>query len=64
MGRLYEGLWRVLVVYDNKHGAEEYAYTEPDTYDECQIRCMLHGMGVPFEGNRVKRALIVGPILL
>ena len=63
MGRMYEGLWRVLLVYDTDTG-EEYSYTEPDTYDECAKRCFLHGMGVPFEGKRVKRALIVGPILL
>jgi hypothetical protein len=60
---MYEGLWRVLLVYDTDTG-EEYSYTEPDTYDECAKRCLLHGMGVPFEGFRVKRALIVGPILL
>jgi len=63
MGRLYKGLWRVLIIYDTDTG-EEYAYTEPDVYEECEKRCILHGMGVPFEGNRVKRALIVGPILL
>lgn len=59
MSRCYAGLWRVLVVWDSDAG-EEFIWTEPDTYFECEKVCMFLGMGVPFEGHRVKRALVVG----
>lgn len=60
--RIYSGLWRVLVVYDTEDG-EEYAATEATEYEECERMAILFGMSVPFEGHRVKRALIVGPVV-
>lgn len=62
LGRLYKGKYSILIVYDTDTG-EEYAFTEPDIYEECEKRIILHGMGIPFEGKRVKRALIVGPVV-
>jgi hypothetical protein len=59
MSRCYPGLWRVLVVWDTETG-EEWIWTEPDTYEECEKVCLLLGMGVPFETHRAKRALVVG----
>jgi hypothetical protein len=58
VSRLYAGQWRVLVVWDAESG-EEFIWTEPDTYFECEKVCFMLGLSVPFEGHRVKRALIV-----
>jgi hypothetical protein len=58
VSRCYAGQRRVLVVWDADSG-EEFIWTEPDAYFECEKVCMFFGMGVPFEGHRVKRALIV-----
>jgi hypothetical protein len=53
LSRIYEGRWRVLLICERPQG-DEYAYTEPDTYEECEKRLLLHGMlGVPFEGKRI-----------
>ena len=61
MSRVYKGLWRVLLVTE---GNEYEYYTEATTYEECEIICAMHGMmGIPFEGKRVIKTLIVGPVI-
>ncbi len=58
MSRRYEGLWSVLIVWDEGTG-ETFGHTEPDAYEEAEKLCLLLGMGVPYEGHRAKRALLV-----
>lgn len=59
MSRGYDGAYRVLVVVDGGPG-EVYGFTDPAAYEDCERACVMFGMlGMPFEGQRVKRALIV-----
>lgn len=57
MSRLYPGRWNVLVVWE-EDGAQVFTHTEPSTYEDAERLCFALGLGVPFEGHRVIRALI------
>lgn len=63
LSRRYPGTYRVLVVWDDEvDGTPTYAFTEPaEPYEECEKLLILVGLGVPFEGHRITRAMIVGP---
>ena len=62
MSRLYEGLWSVLVVWD-EGDREVFGHRGPDTYEEAEKFLYLVGAhAAPYEGHRVKRARIVGPV--
>ncbi len=54
MSRTYNGLWRVLIVWDSGH-----AWSDPSSYEFCEILCAGYAHGQPFEGHRVDHARIV-----
>ncbi len=59
MSRDYRGTaYRALVVVDTDQG-DLYSMTDPASYEDVERAVLLFGMGVPFEGRRVKRALVV-----
>lgn len=59
MSRGYSGAYRVLVVMDDGPAARMWGATEPASYEDCERACAYFGLGMPFEGRRVLRALIV-----
>lgn len=59
MSRVYPGAYRVMVVMDDTPTSDMWGMTEPAAYEDCQRACAYFGLGMPFEGRRVKRALIV-----
>ena len=59
MSRLYPGAYRVMVVLQDTPTSDMWGMTEPTNYEDCQRACFYFGLGMPFEGYRVKRALIV-----
>jgi len=62
MGRVYGGLWSVLVVWQ-EGDREVFGHRAPDTYEEAEKFLYLLGAhATPYEGHRVTRARIVGPI--
>ena len=56
--RIYVGLWRVLVVWE-QDGQRCWGMSEPGDYETAETVVLLLGFGVPWEGNRATRALIV-----
>ncbi len=62
MSRLYEGLWSVLVVWE-EGDREVFGHRAQDTYEEAEKFLYLIGAhATPYEGHRVTRARIVGPV--
>ena len=59
MSRVYHGAYRVMVIMEDTPTADMWGMTEPSNYEDCQRACLYFALGVPFEGRRVKRALIV-----
>jgi hypothetical protein len=59
MSRVYEGLYRVRVVYMLDDGAEAEGVTIVTTYEDCQIILASMASGhTLFEGHRTKSAKI------
>jgi len=50
MGRMIDGLWRVLVKFEHPDGGMGWEHTAtPDTYDECTKLVFVLGLGHPWE---------------
>jgi hypothetical protein len=71
MGRMIDGLWRVLVKFEHPDGGEGWDHTaEAVSYDDCAKLVLVLGLGAPWEvvvdGRahrvRVTRAMILGPV--
>lgn len=59
MSRDYRGTaYRALVVLDGGDH-DLFGMTDPASYEDAERAVLLFGFGVPFEGRRVKRALVV-----
>lgn len=61
--RIYRGLWSLLMIWhetdDDGRPGKRFGHFGPDRYEECERLALLIGMGVPWEGHRVEKALIV-----
>lgn len=62
MSRDIGGSWSVLMIWHEEDGTPVFQHWGPESYDECAKFALLLGMGVPFEGRRVERAILVGPV--
>jgi hypothetical protein len=59
VSRDYRGTaYRALVILEDGRN-DMLGMTEPASYEDVERAVLLYGMGVPFEGRRVKRAMVV-----
>lgn len=71
MGRMIEGLWRVLVKFEHPEGGIGWDQTDPAPYDDCTKVVFVVGLGHPWEvvvggrvhNVRVTSAMILGPVI-
>lgn len=58
MGRVYQGLWKVQITYDDR-GKEKTAFSTSQRYEDCEKECALYGAGLDYEGFRVTKTKII-----
>lgn len=70
MGRIIDGLWKVMVKFDHPNGGRGYDVTDhPSSYDDAARFVMLLGLGYPYEvvvdgkahNVRVTSSMLLGP---